>query len=273
MLLTGVLLSKGNGKPVIYDSHELWVDGSDSMPRLYRRLMTYHEKYLIPHVSRVVTVNDHIADALFERYNIERPLVVFNCPLYSPPLEKNKQFNNSVIYQGRYYITRGLEQAIESAKYIDCNMYFRGFDYYSDTYTTTLKNLVSTDNVFFIPPVPMPELVSSLDGFDVGMVPYRPTVLNNIYSSPNKLFEYMMAGMVVIGSDLPVIGGIIKSSGCGVVFNPDDPESIANAINTVMHDRDKLKEMKKLSCKAAKERWNWEVQSKPLIEEYTRLTK
>jgi glycosyltransferase involved in cell wall biosynthesis len=117
----------------------------------------------------------------------------------------------------------------------------------------------------------MTDLVSSLSGYDIGIISYRPTNLDYIYSAPNKLFEYMMAGMAVVGSDLPVIKEVIRSSGCGVVFNPDDPKSIADAINSIMHNPKKLILMKEASCRAAKNRWNWEVQSAPLIEEYRRL--
>ena len=271
VLLTGVMLSIGNWRPLIYDSHELWVDSSESISKIYKQLLSWHERILIPFASRVVTVNNHIADTLVERYGVKRPLVVFNCPMYSKPLDHNVTFNNKVIYQGRYYITRGLEETIESARYIDCNLYFRGFDYYNGSYTSTLLAMITTDNVFFIQPVDMKDLVSSLDGFDVGLVPYKPTLLNHIYASPNKLFEYMMAGMAVIGSDLPVIREVIISSGCGMVFNPDDPKSIANAITTIMHDPEKLASMKASACNAAKERWNWEIQSAPLICEYRKL--
>jgi hypothetical protein len=117
----------------------------------------------------------------------------------------------------------------------------------------------------------MKDLVYELAGFDIGIIPYRPTNLDYVYSAPNKLFEYMMAGLAVAGSDLPVIKEVLQSSGCGLVFNPDDPESIARTINLVMQDPARLTRMKEASCRAAKARWNWEVQSAPLVEEYKRL--
>lgn len=126
-------------------------------------------------------------------------------------------------------------------------------------------------NVQFLQPVDMKDLVISLNGFDVGIIPYRPTNLDYVYASPNKLFEYMMAGMAVVGSNLPVISNIIQTSSCGLVFDPDNPENISEVINTMMNDPEQLLLMKKSSCNAARERWNWEIQSKPLLEEYEKL--
>lgn len=273
-LLVGVLLSKIKHKPVIYDSHELWVEFDENFSSMFKDTLSWHEKVLIKHVSRVVTVNHQIADILVNRYNIPPPLVVFNCPMYSEPLENNMKFNNTMIYQGRYCENRGLEEILESSKNIQCNLYMRGFDYCSGEYESTLKELVIKDDlkqVKFMKPVDMKDLVLSLDGFDVGIIPYRPTNLDYVFASPNKLFEYMMAGMAVVGSNLPVISNIIQTSSCGLVFDPDNPENISDVINTIMSDPHQLLLMKKSSCNFSKIRWNWEIQSKPLIEEYRKL--
>jgi len=274
VIFTGFLLSKVNKKPVIYDSHELWVEFDEHFSNIFKNLLLWHERTFIRRVSCVVTVNHQIAAILMERYNIKPPLVVFNCPMYSEPLDNNMRFNNNIIYQGRYCENRGLEEILESSKNIHCNLYMRGFDYCSGEYESKLKELVIKDNlkqVIFIKPVDMREMVVSLNGFDVGIIPYRPTNLDYVYASPNKLFEYMMAGMAVVGSDLPVISNIIQTSSCGLVFDPDDPENISNIINTIMNDPEQLLLMKKSSCNFSKIHWNWEIQSKPLIEEYKKL--
>jgi hypothetical protein len=145
VIFTGFLLSKVNKKPVIYDSHELWVEFDEHFSNIFKNLLLWHERTFIRRVSCVVTVNHQIAAILMERYNIKPPLVVFNCPMYSEPLDNNMRFNNNIIYQGRYCENRGLEEILESSKNIHCNLYMRGFDYWE----TNNSLLLSYGNTFF----------------------------------------------------------------------------------------------------------------------------
>ena len=116
-----------------------------------------------------------------------------------------------------------------------------------------------------LPRVPMTELVASLRGFDIGIIPYRATCLNNYYSSPNKLFEYMMGGLAIAAADLPEIRRVVEEYGNGVLFDPQDPTDIAEKINALASDRSRLDEMKRNSLKGAAEQYSWEIQRPRLL--------
>jgi glycosyltransferase involved in cell wall biosynthesis len=83
-------------------------------------------------------------------------------------------------------------------------------------------------------------------------------------SLPNKLFEYIIAGIAVIGSDSPEIGRIVKETGVGEVADPSDPESLANAARAILTDLDRYK----AATVPAAEKYNWGIEKQKLLELY-----
>ena len=104
----------------------------------------------------------------------------------------------------------------------------------------------------------------------VGVAPIKNVCLSYYYCSPNKLFEYIAGGIPAVVSNFPELKKIIEEHKLGMTFNPDDPKDIANAINYVLSDRDRYNEMKKNTLKANRI-FNWEEESKKLLEIYKRL--
>jgi len=268
VLLAGVIASSGEkGKYLVYDAHELWTDMSVRMP--LRAFFYNLEKALIRKADVVTTVNEFIALELAQRYRIQTPEVVHNCVERSeiPPSAK---YSTKVIalYHGVFSSDRGLENLITSSEYLekDVLLLMRG----SGEIATKLKSLASgRENCQFADPVPPNEVVLRAAEADVGIVPYLPTNLNNYLSSPNKLFEYIQAGIPVVASNLPFLSKIICEEDIGLTFNPYDPKDIASAINTVSreHELTRLKQ----NVRRAAEKWCWEIEEKKLLHIYERL--
>jgi glycosyltransferase involved in cell wall biosynthesis len=173
------------------------------------------------------------------------------------------------IYQGRYYIQRGLEHTIsEISKIPDVTLYMRGIDSYGpdQPYLAKLKQLA--DNVVFLDPVPMHELVSALSEFDIGLMPYEGTNFNNINASPNKTFEYMMAGLAVVSSELPVQREILNECGSGLTYRHEIEGDIAHAIRETIRN---LETHKSNAKRCAKNKYNWNTQGGKLIDIYNRV--
>src|SRR5690606_11461563 len=84
---------------------------------------------------------------------------------------------------------------------------------------------------------------------------------------PNKLFEYVMAEVPVLGSDSPGIGKVVAETGVGEVVDPVDPVSLADATRKILADPEPYRD----ACRIARERYNWDVESKNLLEVYARL--
>jgi glycosyltransferase involved in cell wall biosynthesis len=118
----------------------------------------------------------------------------------------------------------------------------------------------------------MADLVKTASEADIGVIPYIPFCLNNRLCLPNKLFEYMMAGLAVVGSDLPELRHIIRGHQIGGVFSPEKPRDIARAINELLLDTPRLDAMKRNALRAAHELYNWEVEGKVLLMAYESVT-
>ncbi len=271
-LLTGVIYKFTHGAKLVYDTHELWTEMFDYNPTWMNKLTRAYEKFLIKHADEVITVNQSIAEELVKRYNIKPPYVVLNCPEYQPVSNMYNPGNFNVIYQGRYTKDRGLEEFILASKFLPPNIrvFLRGFDGYGGGYEEDLIAFADKNeaNVTFLNPVTMTEMVTSLSGFNIGVVPYKPVSLNNYYATPNKIFEYLMAGMPVVVSDLPELRKVAIGHGTGCTFDPDSPRGMADAIICATNN---YKQYSHNAYCVSRKIYNWEEQSKILISAYNKL--
>ena len=104
---------------------------------------------------------------------------------------------------------------------------------------------------------------------DLGVIPYHGVDLNNYYSSPNKLFEYAIAGLPFLSNDLPFLRSIIDQYGFGVAADLSRPEAAAAAILSIVENPIKLRELRDLAEKAG-EALNWENEGEKLVALYER---
>ena len=114
------------------------------------------------------------------------------------------------------------------------------------------------------------EVRADLEDARVGIVLFKPHP-NHCFSLPNKIFEYMAAGIAVVASDFPLWIEIVARSGCGVTVNPQDPEAIARAISDLVEDPTRAQEMGRTGRLAVERRYHWGSQWEILRRVYREL--
>jgi glycogen(starch) synthase len=261
---------------LVYDSHELYTEQWDSFPGALKKILQYVERFLIRKADGVITVNKSIAGELSKRYQVPAPVILRNLMKRETSevavTSEAAAFSGEikVLYHGGYLKGRGLEEVVKSVVYWEPNikLYLRGFGPIEEDLREQVAGAGLSDRVIFLEPVPMVMLVAESAFADIGVMPYKPTCLNNYYSLPNKLFEYMMAGLAVVASDLPEIRALNGEVGFGLLFDPASPESIAAAVNELARDKTLL-----VKCREKARTWsitagNWESESKKLLSFY-----
>ena len=272
-LPAGVLLSRLNKTPLLYDAHELFSSQFSGASRQFRAILFGLEHWLIRYAHKVVTVNQSIAETLAIWHGVPLPTVVMNCPfaVARGPVGADGVGDSGgrprrVIYQGIYARGRGLEQLILSAAwYESAELYLRGYGELEPALRALVQEERLESRVRFLPPADPQQLVEQLAGFDIGVVPYRATSLNNRLCLPNKVFEYLQAGLAVAASALPELERLVKETATGEVFDPEQPRDIARAINALTRDPDRLAACQARARVAGRDRYTWEAQGEPRL--------
>lgn len=269
-----------NGK-LVYDSHELFTELA-SLRRLERPLFRVVERYLINRADEVITVCQSAATILSEKYRIALPNVVMNCPPRvglrhgaTSSLRQNAALADGVpiiLYSGGFITGRALHNVVLSASYLnEGKIVFLGWGSIEQELKALVRDKMLVDRVLFLEPVPPEEVVEYIASASLGVTSFQFTSLNNYYATPNKLFEYIHAGLPVVGSNFPELKRVIEGYRLGKTFDPENPEDIASAINWVLSDKDRYEEMRRNALEAAKI-FNWENESKKLLSLYEGLS-
>lgn len=278
-LAAGYIASRLTRARLVYDAHELWCDVTQNIGSLGRKLAFLVEKFISRRADAVVAASGHRAQIMSDKLGIKTPTAVMNTPYYVDssklhPAEWVKDFagRKIVLFQGIYSPGRGLREAVLAIKQLPNNVIlaFRGYGPLENELRQFVTDECVQDRVFFLPPVPMNDLVSSAVGADIGLVLYEPVNQNNIYAAPNKMFEYIMAGVPCVGSDLPYIRHILCTYQTGEVFEPNDPTQMAKTIRELIASPEKLETMSR-NCHEVSNQFCWEAEGKKLMQIYDQI--
>ena len=131
--------------------------------------------------------------------------------------------------------------------------------------------LAAYERIVVLPPVPYKEVVPYTASADIGILLYRNDCRNNYYCAPNKLFEYMMMGLPMIAANYPGMLPLVEGEGVGLCVDPESPEAIAASVNSLAADPDRRERMRGNGLRLSRDRYNWEIESTPLLQLYGSL--
>ncbi|MGA7272644.1 MAG: glycosyltransferase family 4 protein [Acidimicrobiia bacterium] len=275
-LYIGHVCKEKTGAKLVYDSHELQTERS-RMGFWWKRWALWNESRWLPSADALIVASPAWIEFLTDLYgSIPDPAVaVINVPeqteIHARDLrpELNLAPNAKILlYQGSIQENRGIEPAIDAVELLDdVVLVIVGYGYYRDELQDLVADRALGNRVRFYGPVPNDELLHWTASADVGLCNIVNASISYYTTLPNKLFEYVMAEVPVLGSDSPGIGKIVEETGVGEVVDPVDPHSLAAATTKILADPEPYRE----ACRRARKRYNWDVESHKLLEVYERL--
>jgi len=181
-----------------------------------------------------------------------------------------KTKSNEICYIGGITAIRGISElmdALSLKKYVKLHL---AGNFLPEGYRDQIITKTAWNKVIEYGFVNRQETAKIMAKSKAGIVTFLP-MPNHVDAQPNKIFEYMSAGIPVIGSHFPLWKEIIEHNNCGICVDPTNAKSIANAISLVLSDDKKAKQMGEKGRQMVLEKYNWGIEEKKLITVYNSL--
>jgi len=272
-------------KPLIFDSHEIPLD-SPAITR-WRRLSALAMRilaHMLPRCAGVITTSPLYAREICNQYHYSKVTLVRNLPPYRsvPRNDRLRQYlglssnMRIALYQGNLQPNRSLDILVHAAPFLEPDIVIVMMGRSVEQTRKELEALIASKGVAghvkIIPPAPYEELLDWTASADIGLTIFQPDYTHSIrFCLPNKLFEYLMAGLPVLTSPLDAIAEFIKTYNVGQIVSSLAPADVATAINTMLADRIALARMSRNALEAAENELCWEKESPQLTGLYQKI--
>ncbi len=275
-LAASVRIKRKTGAKLLYDAHELETERA-GLHGVRKWVDRHTERRLIRECDAVLCVSDSIADWYRDRYGIERPAVVRNVP----DVRTQQSFQGSrvlrehlgladgdllFIYQGGFLRGRRIEQLLRVFAQASANRHvvFMG---YGELEERVRDAGARHSNIHFHPAVPPQEVLRYTASADVGLVGVENICLSYYFSLPNKLFEYLLAGLPVVAGAWPETQRIVRDYECGWTHEESD-EALLQTIEGISPAEIR---QKRAGAVRAQQAFSWEKEEEKLVRTYQDL--
>jgi glycosyltransferase involved in cell wall biosynthesis len=219
---------------------------------LYKRFKEYLCNKYMSRCHRVTTVCDGIADEYERNFGI-RPAVITNAVDYiaiEPSSVDEKQIR--LIHHGGAIPSRRIELMIEMMAMLDERFTLTLMLVKSDLeyYRKLVQQSAGNPRIIFREPVPLADIVSEINRYDIGVYILEPNSFNNKHALPNKFFEFVQARLAIAIGPSPEMAGLVQAHDLGVVAADFNPQTLASELNKLTPE--KIQYYKQRSCEAAK---------------------
>jgi glycosyltransferase involved in cell wall biosynthesis len=252
-LLAARLACLIKGKPLVFDSHELFTE----LPELINRNKTKNfwawlAKNLTKGLKHCSTVSYSIANELKLRHGVNF-VVIRNVPHKKELTNCDKPESKTIIYQGALNVGRGIEKMISAMQLLpDFRLIIAGTGSLDRELKALTKELGVESMVTFLGRISLDELHTITCNASLGISLEEDLGLNYRYALPNKLFDYIQAGLPVLTSNLPEMEAVVTQYAVGQTIESDcSPTQLANKVSEMFKNQNELNQWKESSIKAA----------------------
>lgn len=232
--------------PLVYDAHELYPE-QKSFSRAQRNICSKAEDRLIQKADLVFAVNESIGEEMARRYRIAKPVTLLNAIDPHETFDPDAHYDllreklgispqrRILLFQGGFSPYRNLENLMQAMAHVhtpDVDLVMMGFGDFGELLKEQAASLrLLGSRIHFLPAVPQSELLQHSASADIGIIPYPHVDLNSYYCTPNKLFEFIQAGLPILANDSPELNRFVQKNDLGYSHRMDNPKKIAEAID------------------------------------------
>lgn len=275
LIPVGLMLRLAGAK-VIYDVHEdvpravmskFWI------PRWLRKPVAtafeWFEDFSAARFSAIAAATPHIA----RRFSVRQPrsVVIANFPLRDElsAASTSDAGSRTVCYVGGIGLIRGAVEMIQAIDRLDANLILAG-NFESSSSEQLVRAMPGWRKVDYRGLVDRDEVRRIFSQSRAGLLLFHPEP-NHVDAQPNKMFEYMSAGLPVVASDFPLWRSLIEETGCGICTDPKDPQAIAAAIGAILDEPGRAAQMGRRGKEAVATRFQWQFEEPRLAALYADL--
>jgi len=274
----GYVISKLKNTKLVYDAHESYIDMLLNIPYRLKKLIFQAENVLMKRSDLVITVGDILRKYLMKR-GASKTCVVGNWQdpqsfFFNSKEKQTERYRLGIsdkqlviVFIAHLGVERHLPQLIDAVKQCpEVYLILGGDGPCRGVAEDAANNCPNITYLGFVQPSKIPLYTALADivfyGFDT-------KVPNAMFSAPNKLFEGLAAGKVILTGNFGEIGKIVRENNCGIILNDYSVKEIKKALS-FLHDSN-IDQFSENARQAGLKKYNWKQAEKTLLSNYSGL--
>lgn len=260
---------------IVYDAHE-YAREKNGRDGINKRFVNWMEPKIIHKADAVITVSEGIAEEYVRLYGLEKVHVVYNAPHQIEPVEADRfreafpisKDQKIFLYQGKFITGRGVHLLLEAFKGLEGSgavLVFLGSGYLANDISSAVGQ---TNNIFLHDAVPYEEIISYSSSADFGLNSVENVCLSYYYCMPNKLFEYIQAGIPIVTTNLYDCKHLVENEHIGLVIPEFTVKSVQETVLKAMETETTQFEP---GLRRAADIYHWAAEEKKFVAIYNEL--
>jgi glycosyltransferase involved in cell wall biosynthesis len=268
-LQAGLMLKRRWGARLVYDSHEYYP--YRHLLRGFTRVIAAYEAALVGHVDTYITVSPQLASELERVYGVRPVHAIPNVepvPERGPPaptsdMSRLADGRLKVLYQGTFAEGRGLEEVLQEWTGVDATriaLFLRGpQNEWRERLERRAEELgLLGKSVYLLPPVLEKDLIGAAQEADIGLIPYKADLPSYRFACPNKLSQYLHAGLAILANRIPYVEEVVAHGQAGLCYDVDQAGSFIRTVGALTSDRRSVERFRRNALEFARREYSWE---------------
>jgi glycosyltransferase involved in cell wall biosynthesis len=273
-LIVAVFVKLIKKTKLCYTIYDFYADNlPNKFPRIFRKLISLAELFGIQFADILFLVDECRLEQV-KGAKIKNIVYIYNSPPNDLNIKQKNDSNNGeelrIFYAGMLHKSRGLEYIIKAISNLDYARLTIAGAKSDKSYLESLQIDLNA-NIKYIGLIPYEKVIEKSMEADILLAFYDPSIPNNKYASPNKLFEAMMCGKPIILNSEVAASKIILEEECGIIVPYGNVNAIKEAINRLKNDPDLRKKLGENGRKAYETKYSWKLMEKRLLNAYKTL--